>query len=69
MTIEDWLAEGRRLGFCGSTFCWIHDTAPLSPTEKADMDNNLEPCVTIMRVYGGPTHRDDAEPAWAVAID
>ena len=47
----------------------MHDTAPLSPTEKADMDNNLEPCVTIMRVYGGPTHRDDAEPAWAVAID
>jgi len=51
MTLQEWLEEGRKLGFCGDVFCYSHGYPELFDSEGPMLLDDDEVCVFVARVY------------------
>lgn len=51
MNFEEWLRVGIASGHCGPPVCSTHDSVPTSEDEDVDFYNDLDPCVTVLRLY------------------
>lgn len=51
LTFEQWMSYGIDQGWCGPPVCCTHDGLPMSPTERDEFDEGLDPCVHIIRMY------------------
>ena len=61
MTFDEWLKYGYTHGWCGNTACYTHGGAPMTKQEIADLDDGIDACITIVRLYDSTEIRDAAE--------
>jgi len=57
VTVDEWLKIGWDNGWCSPPVCGIHDGIPMSYDEEEED----EPCVTVVRVYGSDETRTAVE--------
>lgn len=47
-----WLKQGQERGWCSEEVCDAHDGVPLEQWEEAFVEDGLDLCQTIVRLYG-----------------
>ena len=50
MTLQEWMATGYELGYCGPPVCYTHDGLPTTFEEDEEFEEN-DPCLHIVRLY------------------
>ena len=50
LSIEDWIQYGIDNGYI-ETFCYMHDSAPMTDEEAKEYDDGNDPCVPVMRAW------------------
>lgn len=57
----EWLQQGYRAGWCGPAVCYMHDGLPTSDEENEVLDEGLDPCLHLIRLYESPEHKAAVE--------
>lgn len=50
MTIEEWVQYGIDHGYA-ETFCYMHDSAPMTDIEAAEYEEGEDPCIPTLRAW------------------
>lgn len=50
LTIEQWVQYGIDNGYA-ETFCYMHDSAPMTDEEAKEYDDGIDPCIPALRVW------------------
>lgn len=66
MTFDEWLKYGYTHGWCGHSVCYTHGGAPMSKREAADLDDGIDACIPIVRLYDSIEIRNAAENSYDI---
>lgn len=50
LELKEWIAEGRKKGFCSAPLCEMHDAMPLTALEEQQVERDEDPCLPIVRI-------------------
>lgn len=60
-SFHDWVKYGIEHGWCSAPLCMTHDGVGLDEEQEAEMDEGLDPCVSVLRIYVDSEERDKIE--------
>jgi len=63
MTREEWIAYGVTKGWCLPERCLTHDGTDMTREEQIELDEGLDNCIPILRLYDSIEIRNLAEHA------
>jgi len=63
MNYDEWPKYGYKHGWCGNPVCHTHNGAPMTREEQIELDEGLDNCIPILRLYDSIEIRNLAEHA------
>lgn len=61
LSFDQWLEIGFRNNFCSPPVCYAHDGVPMTATEREELDEGIDPCMHIVRLYEDTATRKGVE--------
>lgn len=58
---SEWIKLGFDNGFCGPPVCEMHDGIPHTAKEDEQVNDGLDPCINVLRLYDEPNLKAEVE--------